>query len=65
MPPGMTNAAVIDLWRSGGGEDAVIAAVKSAVANFQLDAAGIAELKRAGLTSAVIEAMMAAARGSK
>lgn len=62
-PRPLTNADVIEQVQAGRAETEILAAIGSTPGNYLLGATEIAALKRAGLTSRIIEAMLAVAAG--
>jgi len=55
----LTNQQVIQLSRAGLGDDVIIAKIRASEAGFQLTADDLIELKKSGVTSQVISAMLA------
>ena len=56
----MTNADVLGLLQAGFGEDLIIAKVRVATPAFSLETSDLIELKKAGVSERVIEAMLQA-----
>jgi hypothetical protein len=56
----LTNKDVLTLKAAGLSEQLILAKVKSSPGNYQLDTAELVELNKAGLSDAIIAAMMAA-----
>ena len=59
-PRVLTNEDIVAMHRAGQTEDAIIAAIRGTPGNYRLAAADLAILKKAGLTSRILEAMFAA-----
>lgn len=57
----MTNSRVIDMSKMGLDDDIIIAKIKHATCHFQLGDTDLVELKKAGVSSKVIAAMLDAA----
>jgi hypothetical protein len=55
----LTNADVVQMLKSGLGDDAVIAAIQKARTEFDLGSSSLAELRYAGVSDSVIVAMLA------
>ena len=58
----LTNADVVSLKNAGFGDDLIIAKIQSSVASFTVDANDLLELKKRGVSDAIITAMLKAAR---
>jgi hypothetical protein len=57
-PAPLTNADVVRLLRAGFGEDVVIAKIRGSSPTFSLETTDLLELKNAGVSDRVIEAML-------
>jgi hypothetical protein len=57
-----TNADVLKLKDAGISEQLIIDKIKTSPGNYQLESSNLIELKAAGLSDAVISAMMAASK---
>ena len=55
----LTNEDVITMYHSGQPEDQIVATILSSPGQYRLETLDIAALKKAGLTSRIIEAMLA------
>ncbi len=55
----LTNEDVIAMSQAGKSEDQIVASIQSSPGQYRLEMQDIATLKKAGLTSRIIEAMMA------
>jgi hypothetical protein len=55
----LTNDDVIAMSQAGQSEDQIVASIQSSTGQYRLEMQDIAALKKAGLTSRIIEAMMA------
>ena len=62
-PETLTNRHIVGMFQTGRTEDEIVTAIKSSPGAYQVAAADIAALKKAGLTSRIIEAMMRVAAG--
>jgi hypothetical protein len=57
----LSNEDVVSMFRAGRPEAEIVASIKSSPGDYRLAAEDIVQLKRAGLSSRIIEAMMAVA----
>jgi hydrogenase maturation factor len=58
----MTNADVLKLKAAGFGDELIVAKIKSSKGEFKLDTDALLELKKAGISDAVLSAMIGAGR---
>jgi hypothetical protein len=58
--PVLTNADVIKLKSSGLGDELIVQKIKMSAGNYRLEVDDLGQLKKAGLSDAVIGAMMSA-----
>ena len=54
----MTNSDVLSLKGAGFGDEFIITKIKMLVPDYQLDTAALVELKKSGVSDAVMTAMM-------
>jgi hypothetical protein len=60
----MTNADVLALKAAGFRDELVVMKVRASAVRFQLDTSDLIELKRAGLSEVIVEAMVQASKGT-
>jgi hypothetical protein len=63
--PGLTNDEVIAMFKGGLGETTIISAIQSQDTNFDISAKGLLELKRGGIPSKIMDAVINAASKHK
>jgi hypothetical protein len=57
-PKTMSNSDVVDLHAAGFGDDLIIDKISAAATAFSLEVSDMVELRKAGVSDAVIQAMM-------
>jgi hypothetical protein len=60
--PKLTNADIISLKQTGFGDDLTISKIRASGADYKLEVNDLVELKKAGISEAVISAMLEASK---